>query len=182
MKKKKEIKGSRYIPRKNYVYALLIFVGIILLCWYILSWHDVKKQDRYSQSYLISTNTLALEITNIKEIPEVLKETPNEYFVLISYTGDKEIENLEKDLKKIIDNYGIKDATYYVNVTSHKEDTNLYNDLANSFKTNRIKNIPCILYYINGNIEDVIISRKDLFEAKDFEELLKKQNYDKISE
>lgn len=180
--KKKANSNSRYIPVKNYVYAGLMLVAVILLCWYCLSWHNVKKQDRYSESYLISTGTLALEITNIEEIPEVLNETPSEYFVLISYTGDSKIEALEKDLKKIIDNYGIKDETYYVNVTKAKEDNKLYNDLSTVFNTNKIKNVPCILYFVNNELEDVIIDKNDIFDAEEFEDLLNKQNYDKISE
>lgn len=181
-KKKSKNKGNRYIPRKNYIYAALIFIGIILLCWYFVSWHNVKNQDRYSESYLISTNTLALEITNIEEIPEVLKETPSEYFVLINYTGDEKIENLEKDLKEIIDSYGLNDETYYVNVTEAKKDNKLYNDLSTIFDTNKIKNVPCILYYVNGEIKEIIQDKNGLYKAKDFESLLKKQNYDKISE
>ena len=40
-------------------------------------------------SYLITSNTLSYEIKNLNEIDQILKESPNDYFVFITYNNDE---------------------------------------------------------------------------------------------
>ena len=115
-------KKERYIAPKNYVYAALFIIAVILICWYIFSWWNVKNTEKYLNSYLLSTNTLTLEIKDLNEADTILHDAPSTYFIYIGYTNDKEEYELEEDLKDIIDKYRINSEIYYIDITKDKED------------------------------------------------------------
>lgn len=115
MAKKKSKKNN--INFKKLFYFIIGFLLIIFLIWYIISWKNVKKEEKLMNSYLITSNTLSVEIKDLSETIQVLKESPSEYFVYISYTNDEKVYSFEKKLKKLIDNYNLKDEFYFVNVT-----------------------------------------------------------------
>lgn len=177
MAKKKSKKNN--INFKKIFYFILGFLLIIFLIWYIISWKNVKQEEKLMNSYLITSNTLSVEIKDLSETVQVLKESPSEYFVYISYTNDEKIFNFEKKLKKLIDNYNLKDEFYFVNVTNIKDDENFYSEINNTFNTKLINNIPCILHFKNNELKKVIYN-KDLNKTyTEFENLLKENEFDK---
>lgn len=177
MAKKKNKKNN--INFKKLFYFILGFLLIIFLIWYIISWKNVKQEEKLMNSYLITSNTLSVEIKDLSETVQVLKESPSEYFVYISYTNDEKIFNFEKKLKKLIDNYNLKDEFYFVNVTNIKDDENFYSEINDTFNTKLINNIPCILHFKNNELKKVIYN-KDLNKTyTNFENLLKENKFDK---
>lgn len=177
MAKKKSKKNN--INFKKIFYFILGFLLIIFLIWYIISWKNVKQEEKLMNSYLITSNTLSVEIKDLSETVQVLKESPSEYFVYISYTNDEKIFNFEKKLKKLIDNYNLKDEFYFVNVTNIKDDENFYSEINDTFNTKLINNIPCILHFKNNELKKVIYN-KDLNKTyTNFENLLKENEFDK---
>lgn len=177
MAKKKNKKNN--INFKKIFYFILGFLLIIFLIWYIISWKNVKQEEKLMNSYLITSNTLSVEIKDLSETVQVLKESPSEYFVYISYTNDEKIFNFEKKLKKLIDNYNLKDEFYFVNVTNIKDDENFYSEINDTFNTKLISNIPSILHFKNNELKKVIYN-KDLNKTyTNFENLLKENEFDK---
>ncbi len=177
MAKKKSKKNN--INFKKIFYFILGFLLIIFLIWYIISWKNVKQEEKLMNSYLITSNTLSVEIKDLSETVQVLKESPSEYFVYISYTNDEKIFNFEKKLKKLIDNYNLKDEFYFVNVTNIKDDENFYSEINDTFNTKLINNIPSILHFKNNELKKVIYN-KDLNKTyTEFENLLKENEFDK---
>ena len=177
MAKKKSKKNN--INFKKLFYFILGFLLIIFLIWYIISWKNVKQEEKLMNSYLITSNTLSVEIKDLSETVQVLKESPSEYFVYISYTNDEKVFNFEKKLKKLIDNYNLKDEFYFVNVTNIKDDENFYSEINETFNTKLISNIPSILHFKNNELKKVIYN-KDLNKTyTDFENLLKENEFDK---
>lgn len=177
MAKKKSKKNN--INFKKLFYFILGFLLIIFLIWYIISWKNVKQEEKLMNSYLITSNTLSVEIKDLSETVQVLKESPSEYFVYISYTNDEKVFNFEKKLKKLIDNYNLKDEFYFVNVTNIKDDENFYSEINDTFNTKLIRNIPSILHFKNNELKKVIYN-KDLNKTyTDFENLLKENEFDK---
>lgn len=177
MAKKKSKKNN--INFKKLFYFIIGFLLIIFLIWYIISWKNVKQEEKLMNSYLITSNTLSVEIKDLSETVQVLKESPSEYFVYISYTNDEKVFNFEKKLKKLIDNYNLKDEFYFVNVTNIKDDENFYSEINDTFNTKLISNIPSILHFKNNELKKVIYN-KDLNKTyTDFENLLKENEFDK---
>lgn len=174
-------KKSNYFTFKNYAYLIGTILLFALICWYFISWYNVKQEEKLQNSFLISSNTITYELASVDEAPLVLQEAPNEYFIYISYTGDESIYKLEKNLKKVIDNYVLKDEFYYLNVSENIEDDDLFKKLNKTFKTDKIDSLPCILYYKEGKLIKNIDSNKKIFDVKKLEELLKKNDYERMS-
>lgn len=171
-KKKKKITIS-----KKQIYAIIAGFAIILLACYCMCWYSVKSKDKLINSYLISTNTLPSEIKNIDEFNQINSEIPNEYFILISHTNDKNTLVLEKKLKKIIDKYKINDVVYYINVTKYKNTDDLYDKLNKTFETSAITEEPCILYFKDRKFNSIIkLDNKKNIDT--FEQLLLNNNYE----
>lgn len=159
---------------KKYCIILLVTLGVVFLFLYFYKWYEVKKDEKYLESYLINTNTINLEMNEIDEIHSVLSETANYYFVYVSYTEDKEIYEFEKTLKPLIDEYDLQNNFYYINVTDIKETNKDYKkEIAKELnvKESDVSKIPSILYFKDNNLEKSGIST-----AKDFEDLLIKEN------
>ena len=106
---KKENKAvEKKINSKNYVVVAVIFLILILGSLYLYKWYDVYTEEQVSTSYLMKTKTLVYEVKDLSEIEAVFSETPNEYFVYVSYTGSEDVYNLEEELKPIIEEYKLK--------------------------------------------------------------------------
>ncbi|MBE6140204.1 MAG: hypothetical protein E7172_01530 [Firmicutes bacterium] len=176
--KKENLKNeslNNKISKKTYITIAAIVIGIILITIYILAWNNVRTKEKYSTSYLISTDTVSLEIKNLDEVNQILSEAPSEYFVFLNYVNDKDTYNLEKNLKSIIDNYTLSDRFYYLNVTDIMKEDNYLERINNTFKTNNITQVPVILFYKDGQLtENGIVSREDnnIINAGDFQKLL----------
>lgn len=168
-------KNERYIPIKNYILAVVIVVAIILLTWYGFAWYNVLKVNKISTSYLVKEKVISREIQNLTEVNDVFSEAPDTYFIYISYTGSEKIYNMEKGLKKVINEYNLNDSVYYLNVTSIKDNKNYLNDINNSLnlKDEKVENIPTIIYYKDGKLVDIIVRNdNNIMEVGDFQKLL----------
>ena len=170
----KKINKNNLLVFNHYLYIIVSIIIIIIIIWYFYSWRVVIKKEMLSKSYLVSSNTISLELKDGKEALSVLQETPSNYFVFISYTGNEKVYNLEKKLKKIIDNYNIADTFYYLDMTESIKSNSLMSYLNKSFNTDLISSIPCILYYKDGKLDTVIQNATEIFDANELKELLEK--------
>ena len=160
---------------KKYFVGLCIILAIIFLALYFYKWHIVREQEKYYNSYLIETNTISLEMNDINEISSVLSETPNYYFLYISYTGDEDVYNLEEELKPLIDEYQLQSNFYFLNVTDFKDtNTNYKEDIADTLNIDRniISDVPIILYFKDGELATM----HGIFTLEEFKDLLETQN------
>ncbi len=168
-------KNTRFVPTKNYLIAALLIAVSIFLVFYLFEWYKVSQIEKYGTSYLVESNTLNLEIKSVQEIPVVFSEAPTDYFVFINYLNEKDNYKLEKDLKKIIDEYNLKDNFYYMNITDLKEnDTKYLSKLNEAFNLdNKIKSIPTLIYYRNGELAEVINSQENnIMSASDLKRII----------
>ena len=132
---------------------------------------NVGCNNFVTESYLLSTNTVYLEIDNIRELRSVLTETPSYYFLYISYIGDSNVYNLEKELKPLIDEYQLQNNFYFLNVTDFKDsNVNYREDIAEilGIDASIISDIPVILYYSDGEF-----APQGIYTSQELEDLLK---------
>ncbi len=183
VKNKEELKEVEVATQKISSKNILIICGVILLIIlfgiYIFHNQKLKNEKKLGTSYLIDSGTLSLEIKNLDEVNQILTESPNEYFVLISYTGNEDTYNLETGLKTVIDKYKLNDSFYYLNVKDIMDEDNYLNRINNAFNTDKIKTVPIILYYKDGKIIDTV-TRYDNnpINASDFQKLLDIYEYE----
>ena len=177
--------NTTIVNPRNYLYALLILVGGILVVWYAFSWYQVKREEKLMDSYLISTNTISSNITDINSLTQVIQESPSSYFIYIGYREDEDVYKLEKDLKKIIDKYKLNDMFFYFDVTDLKEkDDNYLEEIKKVLKIDNLSKVPAIIYINNGEIakENVLCGVKNtLLKARDLENLLEIYDFDAIN-
>ena len=172
---------KKYNPFKSYIIMTITLIIIVGIAFYAYKWYEVYQKEQTRESYLMKTNTISMQITNLGDFDTILMEAPNEYYIYISYTGSKDVLNLEKKLKKVIDNYGINDIVYYVDTTHMK---NTYIDKINSALNINLETTPAIIYVKDNTATDdnIIQSKKEIIKANDFEELLKRNGIEKISQ
>lgn len=177
---KNEMKDEKTkITPKNIAIIIGVIVVIAVVILYIYVCGQNKNEAKYSKSYLLDSQTISLEIKDLEEVSQILTESPTEYFILITYTGEEATYNLESGLKSIIDNYKLNDSFYYLNVTNIKDEDNYLARINNAFNTDKIKKVPSILYYKDGKIVD-IVSRVDdnCINAGDFQKLLDQHDFE----
>lgn len=168
-------KNERFVPVKNYILAAVLVVVIIALTWYAFAWYNVLKENKISTSYLVKEKVISKEINDLSEVSDVFSEAPDKYFIYVSYTGNEEIYDMEKDLKSVINEYNLNDSFYYLNVTSIKDEKG-YIDRVNeslNLQDMKIKEIPTIIYYNDGKVVDIITREDDnMMNIGDFQKLL----------
>ena len=178
----KVVKNERYVPLKNYVIAFLIVCAIILITWYGFAWYNVFKENEVSTSYLVKEKIISNEIKSLNELEDVFLEAPSTYFVYVSYTGSKEVYNMEKDIKDLIIDYNLNDSMYFFNTTLIKDNENYIEEIndALKLKDKKITKVPTIIYYKDSEVVD-LISRNDsnIMNMGDFQKLLDRNNLTK---
>ncbi len=181
MPKKKKIE-NRFIPLKNYYIAVFVLIAIILITLYIFKWYEVKQSEKYRESYLVTTETVTLEINEENELNQVFMEAPEEYFVYIGYRNNKDVYELEKELKDIIEDYNLKDIFYYVDATELIKEENYIDMFNNTLKLNneKINKVPAIIYF-NKNEYTIIKNNDNIIEVDDFSNLLENKGFEKIA-
>lgn len=181
---KKSTKNERYINPKNYLYAILILAGGILLALYLFEWYQVKREEKLMTSYLISSNTIKSSVNDMDSLNQIRQEAPSSYFIYIGYTGNEDVYNFEKDLKRVIDKYNLNDIFYYVDLTKLKEKNNNYLDeIKNKLEIKEIEKIPAIIYVKDGKITDSNILdgvNETILKIEDFEQLLDLYEFETI--
>ena len=176
MAKKKE--KTRNIPQKNYFMALMLVLGAIFITFYGFQLYRLSIEERIRESYLMKTKTVLHEIKSIEELDAVLLETPESFFLYISYTNCRDVYELERDLRPIIERYNLQEEFYYLNITDMMDSDNYLDKLNRALNLDvRIERVPTILYFRNNElVTDGIVIRNDnrMIEAADFQRLLDK--------
>ena len=175
---------KRKISLRNYIISIIIFIGVILLTFYIFRWYQVFNNEKITHSYLISSHVISNEINSIDELEDIFSEAPDEYFLYISYTNDKNIYDMEVDLKKVIKKYDLQDKFYYLNIDDIKNNESMLSDLNSALGLNKekIKNVPSILYFKDHKLVDGGIIQKDnnsILQASDLEQFLEEMEIEK---
>ena len=168
-------KNERFIPIKNYVLAVVIVVVMILLTLYGFEWYKVLKENKVSTSYLVKEKIISNEIKGLNEVNDVFSQAPDNYYLYISYTGSEEIYNMEKDLKKVINDYSLNDSMYFLNVSNIKDEEDYIDQIneALNLENKKVKKVPTIIYYNDGKVVDIIERLDDnIMNVGDFEKLL----------
>ena len=156
------------------IFILISILLIIFLILYFFKWHQVNEESKYINSYLLTSKTISQEMNDLNEIDNVLLETPDYYFVYISYTEDKKVYNNEKKLKPLIEEYDLQDKFYFINVTDiKKNNANYLEDIASKLNISKTKipKVPIILFF-----KDNTLVGDGVYNAKDFEKLLEEND------
>ena len=165
--------SKREIPKKNYYILVVMLIGVAVLTLAVASIVNAVKNNNVSTGYI---NKYVSEIS-YNELDTYLVEPASNTFIYITYTGDEQIYKLEKNLKKLVNNYELASEFIYVDVTENMIEDNFVNKLNEKLKIiNKVSKLPIILYYKDGILTELVDSEENLFNAADFQKLL--DNYE----
>lgn len=156
-------KKDRVVPKKNYYILSLLIIMVVVVTFLIFDMNERYQNNKLNESYL----TGYINEVNENEINNIMSETTTEFFVLVTETGKEEVYDFERDLKKIIKRYDLRDNFILINYT----DKDSLESLNKKFNSD-IKTIPAILYFKDGVFVKSIDSREEMLKAEDFDKLL----------
>jgi len=162
--------NTRYIPIKNYILVILMFIAIILITLYLFKWYQVKKDEKISQSYLIENKLVNNQTSSIEELKNVITENSSRLLLYISYRNSNKIYNIEKKYDDVFKKYNISDIFYLFDITNIKENNKDYNNIVNNYLDINVNGYPVIIYYEDGQIN----SYKKINSSKDLDKFINK--------
>lgn len=154
---------KRSIPKKNYLYLVVLLISVVLLTLYIFKLTNNINMKKIEKSYLADY----INEVKVNELLEVIKEPSSELFIFVTKTNDEKVYKLEKDLKKVINDHDLRDNFILVTSTENKSI-----DEINKILKSDIKKAPAIIYLKNGEYIKGIESNKNLLQSGDLEQLL----------
>lgn len=170
--------AKKKLPKQYQKYTILIVIilGVFTISFLGYSLYKEFDANKANASYLVKKK-LVTKSYNINEDLSELKNKDGNYFIYLSYTGNKEIYNLEKSLKSLIKQYKLKSEFYYINIDSLQNDDNKIAAINNLLGLDEVQvtKVPTIIYVTDGKVKKGnIINRLDdnLFEKGDFQQLL----------
>lgn len=156
----------------NYIklIVIIIFTVIItlLVCNIYKNYNDNKVNKSYLSKYVGKGDYL--------DLTSILTEISDKQFIYLTYVGDKNINELEKDLRKKIKKYDLNDSFILIDCTDEVDNNKEVVNLNNILKINTKNNIklPAIIYYKDASPVDYIESKDSILTSDKFEQLLDK--------
>ena len=161
--------SERVVPKRNYFMLVVMVVLVIAITFAVVNIASAIKNKKVNNGYI---NKYVSEL-QYKELTNYLVEPASNTFIYLTYTGDKNVYNLETKLKKLINNYELGSNFIYVNLTEEMNKSNFIEELNEKVKAEgKISKLPVILYYKDGILMEVLEGENDLFTVGDFQKLL----------
>lgn len=165
-KSNKEVNPNKKLLR---IIFLIIFIPLVV-------YYSIKIYNVYGRPNEAKPLSRMIGEVQYNELNDVFYETSRDYFIYISYTNYKDVEELENKLKKVIIDYNLQDNMYYLNITDLLQNETFYTQLNEDLKLSKkyaISEVPAIVYYKDGAVKSVISSHDGLlFDIKEFKNLL----------
>ena len=156
------MKKERVVPKKNYLYLLLMIVGVVVLTLFIFNLNNKYQNRKLEKSYLDGY----INSININEIDNILTEPNSETFIFLTSTNNIDVYKLEVEMKNFIRKHNLRDNFIMIDYTNNDVDF-----INKKFKTN-IKSVPAIIYLKNGEFVKSIDSSDNILSIGDVEKLI----------
>lgn len=152
--------------KKNYF--IKIGIGVLVVC-VIASICNILFRNKEIDSIMISP--LGTNQILYKDMKNTIKEIPADTFLVISYTGDLEVHNIEKEISEYLSEVNYLDSVYYLDMKNYLEEEDFYKNLNSNLglkKNNKIEELPAVIFYRNGTPLKVLDSKEQDLCAADF--------------
>ena len=166
-------KTIRKIPTKNYVIAGIIVLVILVFSFFGYRCFKSYQEKMWNEGYFYREKFDGKEI-KYNELAESVNKMSGNSFVLINYLGKEETYDLEKGVLTLINDYHLKENFYYLNISKTNESSSeIQKELNQLFETNRIQNLPVVLFLKEGKLVDLAVREdKQILESADFAKIL----------
>lgn len=150
----------REVPKKNYLYLLLILLGSFLFLIYLYKWYETYNDTKLNTSIMSDY----LTVINYNELDNYIMEN-KDAVIYVSILGNEDITKFEKKFKNIISEYNLKNDILYLDIS---------NENINS-ATKRLsieEEFPYLVVYTNGVITDTYSINKNKYSNSKVEKYL----------
>lgn len=144
-------KNNKKVTKKNYIIVCAIFIASIFLVATLAHWYKGYKQ------YNLDIPEIDGYINEIseKELNNYLVEN-TESILYLSRADDSRSREFEKDLKKFIKKYNLRDNMTYINLSKVENLSKFIKTFNKKYATDKeLKGYPSIIIIKNGKILDI---------------------------
>ena len=162
---------EKEIKKTNYFILVAMIVLILSICTATYNIYSIYRNNKANYS---SPLNLAKEV-QFSELTETTIEISEDSFLVISYYGDEDIYQNQKDLKLIFRKYGLLDNIIYVDVTTEYEKDGFYDKLNEVLKLNdfKITQVPAIIYFKEGKPTAMVKTTNGIIDSSSLEEIIR---------
>jgi len=151
----------------------MILVVVIVVTLIAANLYTNARDRRIENGYL----TERVSSIEFNELQNVLLEFSGDTFLYISYTGNRDINNLDVRLKRLLRAHELTDYFFYLNMREEIQNNPDYladlNEIL-SLTNHQIRALPAILYYRDNELLEIMDSYNQLLRSSDFSHLLEK--------
>ena len=159
------MKNKKNRIKNHYILILGICVLIGCAIFSAISVFNKVEKDDVNKSPLATNEILYTDIKN------ALKEINADTFLVISYTGDIQVQENEKEIEKYLKKINLLDNVMYLDMKDYLNDENYLDSLNKVLKlkeNSEIRSLPAVVFYKNGVVEYVSNSKKGYLEKNVF--------------
>lgn len=124
----------------------MLFLLVIVLLFYLKSWSDTYKKEKYRTDKVEEVKLSELEVST-KEMNDVL--------LLVTTTGSKKVYKQEEKIYEYMKKQNLISKFIYLDITNEKDYTSKLNNIYGNIE---ISEVPLLIYIKNGNAIKVINS------------------------
>ena len=142
----------REIPKKNYLFVLIMAVVVVIITFVLMNLYNANKKEAYSSYVKEIVHEIMLD-----DLDNYLQEHPDA--ILYINTNDEANKKLEKEIKNLIARHNIQQ--YFVYIENNKDITKKY-----KLKDNN----PVFIAYKDGKVLETF--SQDKYTIKEIESFL----------
>ncbi len=156
----------------NYIKLIIVVtIGVIitlLICNIYKNINKNKLNKSYIENYVSSAK--------YNDLSSIIMELGDNKFIYLSYVGNENIYNYEKELVKILKKNDLLETFIYIDTTSDITTNRTINDLNKKLNviTETPITLPAVIYYKDGTPKDYIDSTEEIISASKTVQLMEK--------
>ena len=155
--------------KRNYIKLGLILVFTIVLAIIIKNLYTSYDNNKANRSYI----SKYVSSINCKDLSNAMLELSGKNYLYLSYTGNKNIFELEKRIRKVLRQNDLEDNFIYVDCTNDVNEDNHVSNLKDLLIVGKKEiTLPAIIYFNDLKPIDYIDSQNGLIDSADFVQLL----------
>jgi len=132
----------REVPKKNYLYLILILLGSFMFLIYIYKWYEAYNENKLNTSIMDKY----LTVINYNELDNYIIEN-KDAVIYVSILGNEDINKFEKKFKNIVAENNLRNNILYLDISNE-------NITSATKKLSIEEEFPYLVVYTNGIITD----------------------------
>lgn len=163
---------EKEIKKTNYFILVSMIILILSLCTATYNIYSIYRNNK-------ANNTAPLNLSKevqYSELTDTTVEMSEDAFLVVSYLGDEDIYQNQKNLKLVFRKYGLLDNIIYVDVTEEYEKDGFLDELNEvlGLKDFKINEVPTIIYFKEGKPSAIVKTTNGIIDSWSLEEIIQK--------